>query len=154
LSEEPTAVQKKKPVNDDRQLDLELFRGWLDVQRQEIEARREEVGIQRQQIDVNREGQVQAHQYAMAALKAQQEDRSSGRQFAHKKSTSLYFFLAFFIVCFLTFAGVALYCGKDAIVLEILKDLTIFAGGGGTGYAIGTRKKRDPDSSESGEGEK
>lgn len=80
------------------------------------------------------------YKFALANLDATARDREAQRIHLSKMIKFRSIVAAGIIVSILIFLGVILYFGKDSIVLELLKDVALFAGGGGVGYSISLKK--------------
>lgn len=79
-------------------------------------------------------------QFAMAVLNAQKEDRESERTFCkHAQKLGVRVLLGMGIIL-LIITITAFFYDKEQFLLECLKYLATFGGGGGIGYAIGLRR--------------
>jgi|HubBroStandDraft_6_1064221.scaffolds.fasta_scaffold880500_1 hypothetical protein len=111
--------EQKLPIIDERQ--LELFKEWVSVQKDEI-------GLKRKQLDVE-ESQVKlGHEYALKALEAQSRDRDSQRLFRRKVMAWSLWFGVFLVVLLAAFSSYALSLGKIEMVRDMM--LQIFGTGG------------------------
>jgi hypothetical protein len=111
--------EQKLPSIDERQ--LELFKEWVSVQKDEI-------GLKRKQLDVE-ESQVKlGHEYALKALEAQSRDRDSQRLFRRKVMAWSLWFGVFLVVLLAAFSSYALSLGKIEMVRDMM--LQIFGTGG------------------------
>jgi hypothetical protein len=111
--------EQKLPIIDERQ--LELFKEWVSVQKDEI-------GLKRKQLDVE-ESQVKlGHEYALKALEAQSRDRDSQRLLRRKVMAWSLWFGVFLVVLLAAFSSYALSLGKIEMVRDMM--LQIFGTGG------------------------
>ena len=136
----PPAINKQKPVVPP----TELIQAFLSNQGKELELKSQEL-VLKQQADHH------SFEYAKTALTVEQQDREASRR--HSLSTQklvLSFAFAIFAsgACFL---GFAIYSGKDAIAMEIIKATIFLVSGGSGGYAIGKSRKKGKDSDNSGD---
>lgn len=122
-------------------MQLELGRDFLEVMKKEMELRG-------QDLVLRKESQAHAHEYALAALQAQSSDRKDDRGFRRGMAMQNRFFAGFVILGLFILSGFALAYGKEAIVLEALKDIALLGGGlcGGAfwGYRKAQREAIDP----------
>lgn len=91
--------------------------------------------------------QQDQHQYEIAKLNIEKtyENNVMWAQHWAKLRCMAYIFSGMILLIILTFCSFALYMGKDAIALEIIKAGIFLTAGGGIGFAIGYRKGQNPD---------
>lgn len=108
----------------------------LAVQRQELSLRLEEV---------KRDSAEIAHNQSIAkqSIEAQERDRKHEREEVTKRQSSSQWFILLVTLVVVVFAGYALYIGKEAVVLDVVKVLIGFAGG--MGYQAWRDRKQDTD---------
>ena len=94
--------------------DPELLSHFLSNQTKELEIREQEL-VLRKQSDNN------SFQFAQKSLDIQVTDRDAERSHITKNRTNLMFFGGFVLLVISSFLGFALYNGKDAIAMEIIK---------------------------------
>ncbi len=117
----------------------ELLGRFLDVQQKEIQLRAEELSLRVQQDQNNKE-------IAEKSITANITDREHGRSHARgmtKIVLAAGITLAVIISLVICYA---LYSGKDAVAMEIIKALIFVSTGGAGGYAIGTTSAKKQDS--------
>jgi hypothetical protein len=117
-------------VTDPRQRELDFMHGWLDVQRKQIDLQGEQLEIKKIEI-------AWAQKQASETLNLYAQDRRENRT----ENTKRMWIGVAVIALLLVFCGVALYAGKEAVVLEGMRIVGSFLGGGGIGYSLANRKK-------------
>ena len=138
----PDNLPAEAPKDSPGQMDLALARDFLETQKKDIELRATELALRR-------EAQNQSHEYAIQSLTAMSADRDKSRGHAKGCAKQYLYFAAGIIFLILTFATIALFLNKDAVVMECLKSVAIFAGGAGAGAVFGYRKGRQDESGKS-----
>ena len=123
---EPNSLEKLEELSS-------VLQGLADQQLREHEARLIEASLEEKRI-------ANAHAYALEYLKADREDRDSQRTVDKRNTT--YGFWCVVIVIFLLFSffSLALWKGKDQIVMEVVKTVLALITGGIGGYGIGRNK--------------
>lgn len=122
----------------------ELLGKFIDYQVGDLETRREELELRKKEED-------HAFEFGKHSIDAQLKDGQRNRDFLGRifsKAVWLIGALAFF---FLMFLLVALFLGKDQIVMEIIKAAIFIFSGGAGGYAIGQHKRDRPPSEDGAE---
>ena len=115
-----------------------VLQALADQQRREHEARLIEAELEQQRI-------ANAHAYSLEFLKANREDRDSQRV-VEKQNTFYGFWCVLAIVVLLfAFFSLALWKGKDQIVIEVVKTVLALITGGIGGYGIGRTKQAKTD---------
>jgi hypothetical protein len=117
---------QKLPIVDERQ--LELFKEWVSVQKDEISLKAKELALREKQLGVE-ESQVKlGHEYALKSLEAQSLDRDSQRVFRRKVMLWSLWFGVLLVVMLAAFSFYALSLGKIEMVRDIM--LQVFGTGG------------------------
>ncbi|HFL3398971.1 TPA: hypothetical protein ACG3NN_002875 [Legionella pneumophila] len=115
-----------------------LIEKFLAVQEQELVMRGKE-------LEVHQQNNNNTHEYALAALQANKEDREAIRTHQEKIIKTRYIFSGIILVFLFVLIGFCLYLNKDQIVLEILKAVLFFASGSGLGYAYAKKTSKNND---------
>lgn len=102
-----------------------------------IENQAEEIKLRAQEIELRRQTDKNSFEYAKLALEAQAKDLQSQRDTSKNSQTHQYFFITAITAITLVFILIALYFNKDQIVMEIIKAVIYFGGGGASGYVYG-----------------
>ena len=110
---------RQLPVVDERQ--LELFKEFIAVQREELDLRTKQLGLREKEIGTE-------HEYALKALDAQSRDRESDREFRRKAVLWSFRFGGVLVLLLAAFCAYALWLNKLEMVKDIL--LQIFGTGG------------------------
>src|SRR5258708_37735616 len=84
------------PVLDEKQMDL--FREFISVQKEELDIRKRDQDIRSQEIDVDRQNLLNTHDYAQEALKAQVVDNQNERGHREILATRWMYFAAFVVL--------------------------------------------------------
>jgi len=113
------------------------------------ELHEKELELQQYQAETERKKIDHAQEYSLKALDAQLLDRQEERV-SQSKTTMLSFWILLPVVPgILGIAWYALYANKEQFIIEVLKYLATFAGGGGVGYFFAHKKAaRSTDSPE------
>lgn len=129
------AAEDNLPAKKDAagQMDLALAREFIDVQRKEMELRATELALRK-------EAQTQGHEYALSSLSAQGTDRNAERVHQRVSARQYLIFAGCIFLVLIVFAALALHWGREAVVMEAVKALSIFVGGLGAGAVLGYRK--------------
>jgi hypothetical protein len=118
--------ERKLPLVDERQ--LELFKEWVSVQKDEISLRAKELALREKQLGVE-ESQVKlGHEYALKSLEAQSLDRDGQRIFRRKVMLWSLWFGVLLVILLAAFSFYALSLGKIELVRDMM--LQIFGTGG------------------------
>lgn len=83
------------------------------------------------------------YNFALASLEANARDRDAARDHMTLIVKSRQRFILLVLSVSLVFVGGLLAIGKDAIVIELLKDAALALGGGGVGYSICIKRVHD-----------
>lgn len=97
----------------------------------------------RDQVALENARDARQYNFALASLEANAKDRDAARDHMIVIVRSRQRFILFALTVSFIFIGGLLAMGKDAIVIELLKDAALALGGGGIGYSISIRKLRD-----------
>lgn len=124
------------------ELSEESLSKLLDLTSRETEVRKAEIDLRLHEIQHN-----SAH--AEKILGAQERDRVSERAHELEKTKSKYWFAGFSICLLCVIMLVAMYLGKDALLLELVKLLGAFAAGTFGGYGIGRWRHHSAESDSS-----
>ncbi len=116
--------------------DVATIRNWLALQRDEMEIRKDEVEVRKMEVE-------NSAVYASASLRAQAEDLKDFRKHETEKFNNILIFFGITLLGLMFLAAIALYNGQQETVIEVIKIIGIFLGGGGAGYAIGHRRGHD-----------
>lgn len=114
----------------------EFVKKFLENQENDIKLRAQEIEL-RKQADNNN------YEYAKKSLDVQAKDMEASRNATLKFRTQQYIFSSFVLLVILIFLGIALYLGKDQIVIEIIKAVIFLGVGGIGGYSYGRTEKKD-----------
>jgi hypothetical protein len=122
-------------ITKDRPPPVELIQVFLANQGKELE-------LKAQELAFNQQSDKHSFEYAKTALDANMQDREATRKHTlNSQKTILLFVFAIFIFG-AVFLGFAMYSGKDAIAMEIIKATIFLISGGSGGYAIGKSRKK------------
>lgn len=110
----------------------------LAVQEQKLALDLKQADISLRELDHNQK-------LADKSIEAQAEDRKDERMVNKTMHLHTLFFAAFVSALAIAFILAALYMGKDALVLDLVKVIFGFAGGWGVSTAMQNRKKPDQD---------
>ena len=137
-------MTKPQLPNVPKTLSEETIKELIDVQRAwvSLELKQTEIALK----EIEHSGKV-----ADKSITAQAEDRKDAREKQVIREKNGYIFAAFALLIIAAFAGTALYFGKEAVVLDILKVLAGFAGGYGVSQYSAAKKQRSTDSSDDSE---
>ena len=86
--------------------------------------------------------QQDQHRYEIAKLNIEKtcENNAMWAEHWYKMRLAAYVFAGVGLLLVFTFCAIALFIGKDAIAMEIIKAGIFIVAGGGAGYAIGYRR--------------
>ena len=89
--------------------------------------------------------QRETYQYQIAIKNIEETARNNREIREHFNTINLraVLLVGFFALCVLIFGMYALYLGKENIISDILKIALGAFGGGGLGYAVGSRKRTE-----------
>lgn len=106
-----------------------------------------EIEVRASELTIQQKANERGFEFATRSMEAQAKDRSEQR--IHQRSTlkmvGIFVSITFLIVSALI--AIALYLGKDTLVLEIVKAIMYLAAGGAGGYGLKGSKKSEIDSS-------
>lgn len=87
--------------------------------------------------------QAEEHQFQLAikTIDAKLADNEKSRSYIDKFHTRATWLFGFVSLCLLIFGLGALYLDKEDTLMDIFKNAMIAFGGGGLGYAAGSRKR-------------
>jgi len=114
----------------------ELIDKWLDNQNQQIEAKARETELAFQQ-------DKHSFEFATLSIASQERDREAARVCARKTRQDSFWLIGVLVLILATLLGLALWLSKDAVALEIIKDIGLLFGGAFGGYGYGKSKSRD-----------
>jgi hypothetical protein len=118
--------ERKLPIVDDRQ--LELFKEWVAVQKDEIGLKAKELALREKQL-ASEESQVKlGHEYALKALEAQSRDRDAERVLRRQIMLCSWWLGVLLVILLAGFSSYALSLGKIEMVRDIM--LQVFGTGG------------------------
>lgn len=94
-----------------------------------------ELALRQQDLELRKSNDQNNYSYAMAALKANQEDREASR--IHFSTYNKYWIFAFIVMIILlsVIFVVAIIYNKDQLVMEIVKAIVYLGAGGLGGYS-------------------
>ena len=104
--------------------------------------------LREKEIEQSKLAQSNDHEFALASLKAQAEDRADERK--HEANNTKYY-LGFAVLVILGLFGLfalAISKGKDQIVMEVLKVIMYVGAGGLGGYSWGSKGKNSSKNSD------
>lgn len=111
----------------------ELLERFLDVQQHELQVRAQELALHAKQEDNQKS-------IAETSISANLQDRESERAHRERASKIILRFLIIIVIIFTFFAGLALYAGKEAIVMKMVEIVAAFAAGFTGGYGFKSAK--------------
>lgn len=99
-----------------------------------------ELVLRNQELEVTKQDNKNVHEYAIAALQANTNERESERKYNSTREKYRYFFGSLTIFLLVILFCVALFLNKDQIVIEIIKAILFVSSGAIGGYALGKKK--------------
>lgn len=115
---------------------------FIENQRIELEVRAREAEIESKRVDNDKRKNELAHEYAMKAIDVQAQDRREMRTSSTSNLRSSLLYITLGTMAALLLVGYALYRDKDALLIEIVRAILFFSGGGGLGYAVGKKRTK------------
>lgn len=110
--------------------------------KQLIEAQTKEQALRSQELQIRAQELAYQSKNASEIIAAQERDREKERIHNRRMLRGPLICLTLVFVLILVFFCVALYMGKDAVVLDIVKIASGMVAGGAGGYGIGRAKKQ------------
>ncbi len=152
MSQEQSGKKSDKP-NDGEPKELlvksETFEAFIHIQSEELQIRREEIGIRKNELALDAQKDTHAYEFSKEALGKQIEDRKDERTKRYSFFNSLRINLFWLLLILIILFGVAIYAGKEEIVVEVAKIIGTVAisvfGGYYAGYSRGERKANKND---------
>jgi Flp pilus assembly protein TadB len=123
-------IDKPVRVIDEKQ--LELFREFISVQKEELEIRKRDQEIRSQEIDIERQNISHAHDYAQESLKAQVVDNQNERGHRQFLATRWMCFAAFVVLLLVLLSAYGLYLNHLADLVTIIERTLALVGMAGT----------------------
>jgi hypothetical protein len=135
------------PSSDDPKEALEPFNKFLAAMQKISAETAAQEKVRLLEAENQRLSLQNTHEYSMALLKAQQEDRDDQRTVDVHNAKGGFWLIALVLVLLGTFFMFALYRNKDAVVIEVLKTTGLFFAGFASGWGIRSSKgaKSKPD---------
>ncbi len=127
-----------RPLNPKPNEPPEWFGKFLDIQSREVEERAEERKL-RAQVETNH------FELAKLSLGAQERTYTSDHDSRKHERRDTYFLVAAVILIIAVLVGVAMWLGKDALAMELVKAVLYLTAGGAGGFALGKVKAKKED---------
>lgn len=118
--------------NKNMHISPDLIEKMIAVQEKDLIMRNEELQLQK---EIQQQSHANAHEYSLAALQANVNDRQASRKHEENTIRHRYIFSGIILAGLICLIGFALYLNKDQVVMEALKAVLFFGSGGIGGYA-------------------
>jgi hypothetical protein len=126
--------QQEQPIVSEG--DVELVRGYLDLQKKELQIKEVELGLREKALE-------HSHSYAIKSLEANERDRKEQRKFFTNIVKHSTWIGVAVIIIFAALVSYILYLNKEQILIDIIKYVFIAGGSGTGGYYIGKNRKTE-----------
>lgn len=112
----------------------DVIKSFLDLQKDELQVRKQE-------LELNQQQESNQKDIAKAGISAQLTDRNHHRDHIERRTKLRFVGGSILMTIVLTFLGVALYMGKEAVVMKALEISGIFISGFVGGYGLKASKQ-------------